>query len=300
MTNLFCPLQNFITEKHLPPELKKHLPRDDLKSPEKPAEAAFRNRMTALLQKVQQSNMQTQEEAAAPPPKNHHRRGGKHEKGGGEANAPASQAASAANYFGRDPNIAMIHIILEALERENEFLYQSLLQPVAAYVHEVVLSTGAMGEPLVGTMDPILVVMSFEDLEKIPAEDAAILVEWLTEKVDALSTKLKTEPKEGEVRLIDLSCAVLCRAKVACLCLSLQAEEDEENIGDVDLWSLVMEDEGEGGKDGAPKPKALTVNEKWLQHLQERLLGEDGHPRKAKPGEDPHVRRSNDLTINLR
>lgn len=33
-------------------------------------------------------------------------------------------------------------------------------------------------------------------------------------------------------------------------------EEEEESMGDVDLWSLV--DAG----------KALTVNEKWLQHLQ--------------------------------
>ena len=28
--------------------------------------------------------------------------------------------------------------------------------------------------------------------------------------------------------------------------------------------------------------KELTVNAKWLQHLQERLLGEDGHPRKVR------------------
>lgn len=42
-------------------------------------------------------------------------------------------------------------------------------------------------------------------------------------------------------------------------------------MGDVDLWSL----EGEPGK------QTLTVNAKWLQHLQERLLGDDGHPRKV-------------------
>lgn len=42
-------------------------------------------------------------------------------------------------------------------------------------------------------------------------------------------------------------------------------------MGDVDLWSL----EGEPGK------RTLTVNAKWLQHLQERLLGDDGHPRKV-------------------
>lgn len=39
-------------------------------------------------------------------------------------------------------------------------------------------------------------------------------------------------------------------------------------MGDVDLFALAP-----GG--------GLTVNAKWLQHLQERLLGEDGHPRKV-------------------
>ena len=50
-------------------------------------------------------------------------------------------------------------------------------------------------------------------------------------------------------------------------------EEEEEAMGDVDLWSLT--------EDGS----ALTANAKWLSHLQDRLLGEDGHPRKVKPGE---------------
>lgn len=55
-----------------------------------------------------------------------------------------------------------------------------------------------------------------------------------------------------------------------------QEEDEGEAMGDVDLFALTH--------DGS----ALTVNSKWLQHLEERLLGEDGHPRKAKPGEDPH------------
>lgn len=70
-------------------------------------------------------------------------------------------------------------------------------------------------------------------------------------QVDALSTKLKPEPKDEE-----------------------EAEE-EEAMGDVDLWGLAEE--------GA----ALTVNSKWLAHLQTRLLGEDGHPRRVQESEDP-------------
>ena len=49
-----------------------------------------------------------------------------------------------------------------------------------------------------------------------------------------------------------------------------QAEQDEEQMGDLDLWTLT------------PDGKALTVNAKWLQHLQDRLLGEGGDPRKVR------------------
>mgnify|MGYP001807241185 CR=1 FL=1 len=55
-----------------------------------------------------------------------------------------------------------------------------------------------------------------------------------------------------------------------------QDDDDAEAMGDVDLFALAQEGE------------ALTVNSKWLQHLEDRLLGEDGHPRKAREGEDPH------------
>lgn len=54
-----------------------------------------------------------------------------------------------------------------------------------------------------------------------------------------------------------------------CVCAYTQAEEEEENMGDVDLWAL------------ASSGNALTVNSRWLGHLQDRLLGEDGHPRKV-------------------
>eukprot|EP00983_Pelagomonas_calceolata_P044404 1139284-Pelagomonas_calceolata.AAC.4 len=40
--------------------------------------------------------------------------------------------------------------------------------------------------------------LSFEDLDKLVPEDVASILEWLTEKVDALSTRLKAEPKESE------------------------------------------------------------------------------------------------------
>ncbi|CAD7697548.1 unnamed protein product [Ostreobium quekettii] len=91
----------------------------------------------------------------------------------------------------------------------------------------------------------------FEDLEKLPPEEVARLYEWLTEKVDSLCAKLKPDPKEEEI-------------------------EEEESVGDIDLFSLTESSED------------LTVNPKWLQHLQERRLSDEGQPRRVKEGEDPH------------
>ena len=45
-------------------------------------------------------------------------------------------------------------------------------------------------------------------------------------------------------------------ARSQSLSLLLTQEDEEESMGDVDLWAIV--DEG----------RALTVNDKWLQHLQ--------------------------------
>ncbi len=40
--------------------------------------------------------------------------------------------------------------------------------------------------------------LAYEDFEKLMPEDALSIVEWLTEKVDSLTTRLKAEPKEEE------------------------------------------------------------------------------------------------------
>ncbi|GLC41576.1 hypothetical protein PLESTM_001216400 [Pleodorina starrii] len=218
-----------ITEKHIREELRRLLPRDEGRALEKPAEAAFRQRMLDLLSKVQQSTSANSlrptvigasgEDGAARP---YRRRGD-----------PGSHL--------RDANIELLSVLLEALAKENDHLYHSLLTPITTYVMEILPE---------GHRETTKLELSFEDLENLLPDDVSRIVEWLTEKVDALSTKLKPEPKEED-------------------------EEEEENMGDVDLWSLTEE------------TSSLTVNAKWLQHLQDRLLGEDGHPRRAKPGEDP-------------
>jgi hypothetical protein len=42
--------------------------------------------------------------------------------------------------------------------------------------------------------------LHYEDLEKLPPDDVTRVAEWLTEKVDALSSRLKAEQREDEVR----------------------------------------------------------------------------------------------------
>ena len=53
----------------------------------------------------------------------------------------------------------------------------------------------------------------------------------------------------------------------------LQMAEDkdaQEDMGDIDLWSL------------SPDGNSLLVNARWLNHLQQRMLGQDGQPKKTK------------------
>lgn len=60
-------------------------------------------------------------------------------------------------------------------------------------------------------------------------------------QVDGFSARIKPEPKEVE-------------------------EEEEEGIGDVDLFSLINEH------------TKLTINAKWLQHLQVQQTPQNGLP----------------------
>lgn len=76
--------------------------------------------------------------------------------------------------------------------------------------------------------------------------------------------------KELASHIEDLYQGMLMRA----MCIG-QIDE-EESVGDIDLFSVT----GDG--------TLMAVNPKWLQHLQERRLSDEGQPRKVKEGEDPH------------
>lgn len=145
---------------------------------------------TDLLQKVHASNRQMQEEVAVP--RRPHRSG--------------RVAADAVNIAVRDSNIDLITLILEAMEREHEFLYHAVLFPVTACVME------ALPE---ASRETRANELYFEDLEKMAPEDVARIAEWLTEKVDAFSSKVKPEAKdvEEEVRWVGgVWCGDACAA----------------------------------------------------------------------------------------
>ncbi len=169
-----------------------------------------------------------------------------------------------------------------------------------------------------------------QDLDRLPSDEVARICEWITEKVDSFTSKLKPEAKDADIQAPPLTlpsctstlaptctptCTPTCekpcdsyvcmlqlllychyfasffrsgpisnsRASVSCCPkrrqrymsvldeVYLGLQEEEEGIGDVDLFQL----EGDVNR--------LGVQQKWLGHLAERQLGEDGHPRKVAP-----------------
>ena len=214
-----------LEENLLKEELRAVLPREPEGSRpmERPAEAAFRQRMTDLMAKVQEQRV-AQEEAAATASKR----------------VTARRQDSTATL--RDTTIDIITLILSTLETEHESVYHHCLLPVTYYVSEVLPDGSRKTTP--SELYP-------EDLECLLPDDVQRIFEFLLEKVDALSTRLKLDAKELE-----------------------QEDPNEEPIGDVDLFSLT------------PDSTALGVNEKWMGHLRSRVLGDDSQPRRSKDDED--------------
>ena len=67
-------------------------------------------------------------------------------------------------------------------------------------------------------------------------------------------------------------CKSVSRAKFSMLQLA-EDKDAQEDMGDIDLWSL------------SPDGNSLVVNGRWLNHLQQRMLGQDGQPKKTKVGQ---------------
>lgn len=120
--------RTYVHEHHIKEDLLRLLPKDDPKGTvERPAEAALRQRMTDLLAQVQSSSRQAQEEQQG--------LGGQQCAGAGGRGrrAPRNTPEQTAGLV-RDGNVEMISIMLDALEKEHEQLYQSLLRPITTFV----------------------------------------------------------------------------------------------------------------------------------------------------------------------
>ena len=214
-------------EEHLlGPEHLAVLPKDPEGSRplEKPSEAAFRKRMQDLLLSVQEQRLAQDEEVAMAS-----------RRQGGRRQDPLVVM--------RDATTELIITILSTLEKEHDSIYQHCLFPVTSYICDVLPE---------GSYKTSRTELYPEDLESLLPEDIQRIFEFLQEKLDTLSTRLKPDAAELE-----------------------QEDPDEEPIGDVDLFSLT------------PDGNALCVNDKWMSHLRSRVLGEDSQPRQAKDGEDP-------------
>lgn len=136
-----------LEEEVLTEEQRRALPREEegVKAVEKPAEAALRQRMVALLQRVQAQRTQQEEAADA-------------------ARRPSGRRYDPANAT-RDANIDLITLTLSALQSEHEALYHHVLHPVTACVCD------ALPE---GSRQTTRSELHYEDLEKLaPGEGGA-------------------------------------------------------------------------------------------------------------------------------
>ena len=211
----------------VPKELQSSVPKENkgTKHIETPAEAGLRQRMTDLL-----SRINDQRNAA--------------EEGAFSRRYPSTVSKRQDPYsMIKEAHIEMIALMLAELEKEHEALYYHCLLPVTSCVSELLMD---------GSYKTTRLELAVEDLDSLLPDEIARIFEWLLEKVDGLTAKLKLDVNDSEI------------------------EEEEDPIGDVDLFDLV-----ENGE-------AFRVNPKWLGHLQSRILGEDGQPRRSNHEEDPH------------
>lgn len=110
-------------------DLRPHLPINDPTALEKPAEAGFRQRMSELaqaIQAIQQRNM-TEQEALYNPVQAAARSGNRRQKQTTEQLQRQCQAS----------HIEVVHLVLEACEREPDCIYDWLARAMLQYVLEV-------------------------------------------------------------------------------------------------------------------------------------------------------------------
>lgn len=85
-------------------------------------------------------------------------------------------------------NANMISTILQALEREHELLYQSLLHPVVMYAMELMPSVGITAQPR----------LAFSELDKVVPEATTLILTWLLEKIEIFSMRQTSGNEDDE------------------------------------------------------------------------------------------------------
>ena len=85
--------------------------------------------------------------------------------------------------------------------------YHAVLFPITTYICEILEENNR---------DTNLMDLSYEDLEKLHGDEVARICEWLTEKVDGFSSKVKPEAKdvEEEVHLVLAHCSEACKVRL--------------------------------------------------------------------------------------
>eukprot|EP01025_Chloroclados_australasicus_P029637 TRINITY_DN2962_c0_g1_i2.p1 TRINITY_DN2962_c0_g1~~TRINITY_DN2962_c0_g1_i2.p1 ORF type:complete len:1581 (-),score=229.11 TRINITY_DN2962_c0_g1_i2:2728-7470(-) len=151
-----------------------------------------------------------------------------------------------------EKNIEFITIMLTELSKEHELLHRMVLIPLLDYIMDAVPENRRQS-----TRHELV----YEDLEQLSSEEVNSISEWVLEKVDGLTAKWKIDPSDDQEEEEEE-----------------EGEEGQGSMGDVDLFMLKTQEDGS---------EMLCVNPKWLKHLQERTLGEDGQPRKLQESDDP-------------
>ncbi|UPR04627.1 hypothetical protein HOP50_17g79710 [Chloropicon primus] len=178
----------------------------------------------------------------------------------------------------RNNQVELITMMLGALQHEHELLYHAFLFPVTDFVCDKLEPDNRASSKE---------ELFFEDLDSLTLEDVSKISEFLTEKIDGLSSRLKPgdgeedgEPQDGEPSGGKDGRGIQGEN---------EDEDEEEGMGDVDLFQLedAASSESEAG-DKAGAGAMLVVNPKWLNHLEERCLSEDGHPMKVSGAENEH------------
>ncbi|KAL0047720.1 hypothetical protein WJX82_010297 [Trebouxia sp. C0006] len=230
----------YVKDKHIPAALRLGLPKAKGTPQEQAALKRLTERMAALSKQLTCAVQDLADDSASLQAE---RRARSHYL------APSQQEEQESMRI-KQAYLGLIKELLETLSEEDICLYDSIVQPAAQYVCNMLeegLCPGSTNTDL-----------CFADLSKLPEEEIAKLCAWMTDKVEAIAS--------GHAQ-------VLMQIDTQ---LKAHHTSDDDDIGDVDIFVLT--------RDGMK----LTVNPLWLAHLQTRIMFACGHVHRTQRGQDPY------------